>query len=386
MKLMKRILVPVLSLCLVLAFTAGCSKEDTSWIAQSGEDTVPVGVYMVEMMMGYNAAAGQLPGAGDILKESIGDIPAVQYISDYAKTECAKLLTIRREFADRGLALSDEEWQQSAAYTDYLYSIGEAFYNANGVAKESVGYINDTTMMSLALFNSLYGQGGEREVPRADLEKELKATYTRSQYVYFPKIDMTTGEPLSDEETAAAKEKADAYLARARAGEKMFDLYKEMAAEIDPTADPSLLDESQYDFYLENNAGYFYPAYESAVVSAADNQVQLVEEDSFIFLIKKLPILDGDPDAVESYLMNILQTWKYDEYDDTITQWSQSLDLRYNNAALGAYPPSKLKMTQEALAAAAAENSAAQGGDAAGDGEGGQSPEGSQPAEGPSQG
>ena len=43
MKLTKRMLALGLALMLVLA--AGCSAKDTSWVVQSGEDTVPVGVY-----------------------------------------------------------------------------------------------------------------------------------------------------------------------------------------------------------------------------------------------------------------------------------------------------------------------------------------------------
>lgn len=360
MKMQKRISALGVAVGLVLALLAGCSGQDTSWVAQSGEDTVPVGVYMVEMMMGYNEAASQLPGSQDILKESIGETPAVQYISDYAKNECAKLLAIRKEFNDRGLALSAEEWEQASSYTDYLYSVGESFYSANGVAKESVGFINDTTMMSLAVFNSIYGEGGEKEVPRADLEREFSNTYTRSQYVYFPKIDMATGLPLSDEDLATTKEKAEAYLDRAKAGEKLPDLYYEVLAEQDPNNVGERLADNEYDIYLENNAGYFYPSYESAVVAAADNEVRLVEDDYFYFLVKKLPLMQGDSDTIDSYLSNILQTQKYDEYSGTLTEWSQSLDIRYNNAALAAYTPSKLKMTQEQLAAAAAENSESQ--------------------------
>ena len=86
MKLTKRMLALGLALMLVLA--AGCSAKDTSWVVQSGEDTVPVGVYLVELMMGYNDAASQLPTAEDILKESIGETPAPQYIADFAKAEC----------------------------------------------------------------------------------------------------------------------------------------------------------------------------------------------------------------------------------------------------------------------------------------------------------
>lgn len=360
MKLNKRVPALVLALCLALVLVTGCSQKDTSWIAQSGEDTIPVGVYMVEMMMGYNDAAGQLYGSEDILKETIGETPAAQYISDYAKAECAKLLTIRREFAQRGLAISDEEWQQSSSYTDYLYSVGEAFYTANGVAKESVGYINDTTMMSLALFNSIYGEGGEKEVPRAELEKEFAANYTRSQYVYFPKVDMTTGESLGEEELAATKEKADAYLERAKAGEKLPDLYFEVMAEQYPDQVGQRGEDNDYDIYLENDSGYFPEAYETAVRGASDNEVKLVEDEWYYYLVKKLPLMGGDKDTIETYLSNILQTQKYDEYDATLVEWSQGIEVRYNNAALAAYTPSKLKMTEEALAAAAAENSSSQ--------------------------
>lgn len=350
MKMHKRIL--ALALALVLAFAAGCSGQDTSWVAQSGDDTIPVGVYMVELMMGYNDAAGQLPGSQDILKETIGETPAAQYIADFAKTECAKLLTIRKEFASRGLVLTDEDKKQATDYTDYLYSVGESFYSANGVAKESVQYINETTMMSLAVFNSIYGEGGESAVPRADLEQEFAKNYTRSQYVYFPKVDLTTGDPLGDDEVAANKEKAESYLARAKAGEKIPDLYYEVAKEQNPDGVGEKMADSDYDVYLENNGGYFPPAYESAVLAAADNEVKMVEDEYYFYLVKRLPVLEGEDEKIQTYLDNILQTMKYDEYNETLVSLSQGVDIRYNNAALAAYTPAKLKMTQEQLAAA----------------------------------
>lgn len=350
MKMQTRML--ALALALVLALAAGCSQQDTSWVAQSGEDTLPVGVYMVELMMGYNDAAGQLAGSTDILKETIDGTPAAQYIADFAKAECAKLLAIRKEFADRGLTLTEEDTQQAVSYTDYLYGMGETFYNANGVAKESVQYINDTTMMSLELFNSIYGEGGEKAVPRADLEKEFASRYTRSQYVYFPKVDLATGLPLSDEEIAASKEKAESYYKRAQAGEKMPDLYYEVAKEQNPETVGEKLEDSQYDIYLENNAGYFPPVFESTVASAADNEVKMVEDEYYFYLIKKLPVLEGDPETIQGYLDGILQSLKYDEYMETLTGWGQGMDIRYNNAALAAYTPAKLKMTQEQLGTA----------------------------------
>lgn len=384
MKMQKKILALAMALCLVLASLAGCSGQDTSWIAQSGEDTVPVGVYILEMMMSYFDAYGQLNAPDDLLKESIGETPVVQYISDQAKNECAKLLAVRKEFADRGLVLSDAETQESTYNTEYDYGINETYYKGNGVAKESLQYLYDTSIMSRVIFGSIYGEGGEKEIPRAELEQEFSKSFTRSQFVFIPKIDMLTGTPLEGEQLTAAKERADDFLARAKAGEELSVLYNEVMAELYPDGGNQEL----ADTYLENNAGYFYPGYESAVVAAADNEIRLVEEEDVYFLIKKLPLLDGDSDIIDGYLSNIRQMMKSDEYMETLDQWGQNIDIRFNNAALAAYTPSKLKMTQEQLAAAAENDGTegASGEDAADSADAGQSPEGSQPAEGPDQG
>ena len=104
------------------------------------------------------------------------------------------------------------------AYTDYLYGMGETFYSANGVAKESVQFINDTTMMSLEVFNSIYGAGGEKEVTREELENQFASQYTRSQYILFPKVDTTTGQPLSEEDIAVNQGKAEECFRKAIGG------------------------------------------------------------------------------------------------------------------------------------------------------------------------
>ena len=258
MKLPARIAALGLALMMALA-GAGCSSEDTSWVAQVGEDTLPAGVYLVELMMGYNDAASQLSGEEDILKGSIGDVPAPQYITDFAKLESAKLLAIRRQFQDRGLSLSEEDESQATQYTDYLYSIGEDFYTANGVAKESVYYINETSMMSLNVFNDIYQEGGEKGISRDELKQALAQQYTRSQYILFPKVDMLTGAALDEAAIEEARAEAESYLARAQAGEHFPDLIYEQSVEQNGEAAGEQMEDDSYDIYLENNAG-FYPS------------------------------------------------------------------------------------------------------------------------------
>lgn len=346
MKQYTKALAAVLALLLTLA---GCSGGDTSWVAQSGEDTIPPGVYLVEMMMGYNEASEKLYGAEDILKETIEDVPAAQYITDYAKRECAKLLAVRQEFTKRGLSLTAEDEEQASAYTDYLYQMGETFYQANGVAKDSVQFINDSTMMSLAVFNSIYGEGGEKEVTREELESQFASQYTRSQYILFPKVDMTTGQPLSDEEIAANKEKAEDCYQKAAGGESFTDLLYASAKELTPDTAGERLTDNEYDAYLENSAGFYPPVYEETVLAAADNEIRMVEDDYYFYIIKKLPVLEGDGERIQDYLDAILQNTKYDEYMETLEGWGKELEVKYNNAALAAFSVAKLKMTQEQL-------------------------------------
>jgi len=359
MKMIQRAL--ALALALTLALAAGCSGKDTAWAARSGDDTIPSGVYLVELMMGYNEAAGQLYGAEDILKEMIGETPAPQYITDYAKEECANLLSIRREFRNRGLTVGEDEDQQASDYTDYLYTIGESFYKANGVEKESVRFINDTTMMSLAVFNSIYGEGGEREVPRADLEKEFSSKYTRSRYLIFPKVDISNGNPLSQAELDANKERAEQYHQRALAGESFPALIYQYTTEENPENAGEQQPDTAYDVYLENNTGYYPPAYEEGIVAAAENSVGLLEDDYYIYGYQKLPLLEGEPARVESYLNAALQSMKYDEYMELVRGWAESLDVTYNNAALAFYTPSSLKMTAEQLGSSSGESSSESG-------------------------
>ncbi len=356
MKIRTRIIALGMALALAVA-GAGCSNEDTSWVAQAGEDTLPAGVYLVELMMGYNDAASQLYGEEDILKGTIGDVPAPQYITDFAKLESAKLLAIRRQFQDRGLTLSDEDKEQATQYTDYLYSMGEDYYTANGVSKDSVQYINDTSMMSLNVFNDIYGEGGEKGLTKDELKQAFAEEYTRSQYMLFPKVDTLTGAALDEEALAANKEKAESYLARALAGEHFPDLVYEQAVEQNGDSAGEQMEDDSYDVYLQNNAGFYPSAYETAVIDAEDNEIFTVEDDYYIYLIRKLPILEAADEDIEMYLDAVLQEMKYDEYMETVEVWASEMDIRYNTAALAAYTPAKLKMTDEQIAPSSSSSS-----------------------------
>ena len=92
----------------------------------------------------------------------------------------------------------------------------------------------------------------------------------------------------------------------------------------------------------------------------ADNEIRMVEDAFYYYILKKLPLLEGEPERLEGYLSAILQNLKYDEYIGTLDSWAKELDIKYNNAALAAYSAAKLKMTQEEISAANSSESSSQ--------------------------
>lgn len=348
------------ALALILAMVlvvSGCSSNaDVTWAAKLGEDTLPSGVYCAYLMMGYNDASSKITGEYDnLLREKVDDVSVPEYIVNYAKNETAKALAVREKFAALGEELAEADLKNAMDYASYVYRSAADYYRVNGVSETDIQYVYEGSLMSLKVFESIYGQGGEKEVPQEELMQEFQKNYTRSQYLLFPKIDTTTGAALSDEEVAKAKEQADEYLERAQAeGQSFTDLIHELElSRLTEDQEPyEKFDEPYYDAYLENATGYFPEAYEAAVLTGAEGSIQKVEDDQYVYIIKKLPIAEADQEAVDYYLSRILQNLKYDEFVTTMDEWGSRTDIVYNNDALKVYTPKNLKMTAAQVQAA----------------------------------
>ena len=116
MNILKRCAVLLLTAGLLFS-VAGCGGgKDTTWVAQLGEDRVSSGLYTLYLMDGYSDAASQITEDADsILNEKIDGQPVVNYITDYAKKQVNRLLSIRELFAKTGQELTQEEKDEAAA-------------------------------------------------------------------------------------------------------------------------------------------------------------------------------------------------------------------------------------------------------------------------------
>lgn len=358
MKTRMKLIALIMALAMTLA-VAGCGAQgDTSWAARLGEETLPAGVYVTYLMMGYQNADSALEGDYDqLLREKIDGQPVTTYIVDYAKKQSAQMLALRQRYQELNLSVDPDEQEYNNQYAAYLYQMNGDYYRVNQVTQEDIQYIYEANLMNMAIFQHLYGPGGENEVPVSQLQQEFEKSFTRSQFLVWSKKDAATQQPLTDEQLTAMRTEAQEYLERAKEeGQSFSDLVHELdqrrAKDAGEADDFDKAEEGAYDVFLKNGAGHYPPAYESYVQEAEENTIELMEDDDFIFIIYKLPVKEADEISGEYYRSQLLQELKYEEYLKSMEGWGDEVTPEFNNAALNAYTPKKLKMTYEQVQAA----------------------------------
>ena len=355
MNILKRCAVLLLTAGLLFS-VAGCGGgKDTTWVAQLGEDRVSSGLYTLYLMDGYSDAASQITEDADsILNEKIDGQPVVNYITDYAKKQVNRLLSIRELFAKTGQELTQEEKDEAAAYANYYYTAFQEPYLANGVTQEDMTAMYESAAMTKRVFDSIYGEGGEEEVPREELYQTLKDTYTRSRHIVFYKVDLTTGEALDEAALAERKATAESYYARVNAGENIIDLALEYnnSQLAEGETPEERLEDKYYDAVAEKGTGSLPTVYSEQLEQMEDGAYALVEDDYYYIIIQKLSFDDADQEIVDTYLSVVLQNEKYDAFMEKMDALSERTDVVYNNEALKVYTPKKLNMTNEEITAA----------------------------------
>ena len=355
MNILKRCAVLLLTAGLLFS-VAGCGGgKDTTWVAQLGEDRGSSGLYTLYLMDGYSDAASQITEDVDsILNEKIDGQPVVNYITDYAKKQVNRLLSIRELFAKTGQELTQEEKDEAAAYASYYYTEFQEPYLANGVTQEDMTAMYESAAMTKRVFDSIYGEGGEEEVPREELYQTLKDTYTRSRHIVFYKVDLTTGEALDEAALAERKATAESYYARVNAGENIIDLALEYnnSQLAEGETPEERLEDKYYDAVAEKGTGSLPTVYSEQLEQMEDGAYALVEDDYYYIIIQKLSFDDADQEIVDTYLSVVLQNEKYDAFMEKMDALSERTDVVYNNEALKVYTPKKLNMTNEEITAA----------------------------------
>ena len=240
--------------------------------------------------------------------------------------------------------LSDElQTEASEAVTTlwdyYGYS---AYYEPNGVSRDTYAMFTEDTYYSEAYFESIYGKGGSKEIAEDKVSKEIT-----DNYVILDKISVTYDSEATDEEKAESKATLEEYASQIKSGSKTFieiyeahnDITEEVTTEEDEELKPvntyaSISGAEGTSFEDENFETY--KDYEFDAVQVVENATQT----GYDLIIKR----DISADA---YFMDYLDSFARhtiadEDFEKEIDENSSKLKPEINNYAIGQFKVKKI--------------------------------------------
>lgn len=378
-------------LCAVIAFsTAACSMTPQSsyTVTNTGEE-LPIGVYIYSMYKAYSqaesyaqqtkaydATTGLYNGEESFLNVEITDddgkkAVAQQWILTQAENEVKNMVAVNQEFKRLGATIDE------ASYTTSVKASWEsglaAMYDANtlnqivsmygqevalpkkdvlepfGISYESYLMIELVAPKQQAIFDKLYGEGGEKAVSDEEFTKFFEENYT--SYTYFSESLSTADEvsqsadgslsqnkALSKEEIAKHEKTFKGYVADIKNGKSIDDVKKAHMADYKLEQDSAV---SNVENLKNSSIGEDLV---KAIEELKDNQAsyKIIGEDAnkTIYFFYKEAIKN----QTSAYLANksdhdaVISDMKGDEFDAYLKKLTDAVKLE-KSSAVDKYEP-----------------------------------------------
>lgn len=374
MKTTKKLLALALAMGM-LTVSAGCA--DQSWSYKDDMNTLSIGTYIYYMSGAYGYASNQVSSAQtesatqsgteaateavDVLTQEIenpdGDkVNAQDYILQEAENACKNLLNTEKLFAQKGLTLSETELTAAESNADQAWSYYRQTYESLGVSKDSF-YRAEYLFAAKynALFEAIYGIGGEKAVS----DDEIKAYFTENytNYAYLPMNLYTTADSESDdassttstavafseEEVQQATEEFNAYAQQINDGSKTYDeIAQAYTTDAGLEENPSV---TNTEILEDSSLG---DELKEALEGLDANQATVIQvgEDStaVLYLVYKGDIHEEAENVFEeSQRSSVLYSMKFEEYQEDMDAQAKAYECEKNDAAINRYQPSMFK-------------------------------------------
>ncbi len=334
MKWMKKIASGVLALLLAGSMTA-CGG-DTTWAYRSGDSVVTSGMYVGLSIDALNSAyslegydSTKSPFAQDLENQD-----SVQWLKKKAAQLSREYLAVKQKFTEMGLSFTEEEQASLEANIEFYWTtlgMSETYTEA-GCGKESFTKIFANSSKRSKIFEAIYGEGGEKEVPESELKTIFQNDYAKGTYITVSLLD-ENGEALTGDALTAKKEEAQKLADRVAGGEdieKVKAQYNETEADDETDTSTVFLRESE----SLTTAG-------SAIVKgkAGDSGMVTDDKNAYVYLIQDP--LSGD--TFEKYQSTVLQNLKGEEFSSLVSEWAEAVSAEENTASLNKHNPKHLK-------------------------------------------
>ncbi len=348
MKSLKRICTGVLAGALAISLTA-CS--DTSWAAESQGERLPAGVYLYNLMGSYAEIVSEFDSSveeKDYMKQQVNGVSFEQAVTEETQKRVRQYYAVSQKFDEFGLTLSDEYLAGANQMVESQWPYLESLYTENGISKDSFSKMVTNRYKSSAIFEYLYAEGGVEEVPSDELWKAFEDQYFKAQYMAI-RLTGTDGNALEGEALEETKKLAQDYVDRANKGENFEDLMleqeKKVAAESGQEESAVHTHEGgEHTYVVAKDAAGYPEAFLNGFSSAAYDTVVSFEDESYIYIGKRLPLAD-DTENFENYRTTLLSDLKGDEFTQLINDWADAVEISFNEAAVSRYTAKKVKMS-----------------------------------------
>ncbi|WP_040195744.1 hypothetical protein [Candidatus Soleaferrea massiliensis] len=359
----------VMAGAMALSLTA-CSSKPAVVATFDGKE-VTAGVYLTFLTNVYASGSQQVEDTTkDVFEQQIEGKDAAEWMKEQALAALKEYAAIDKQFDELGLTLADADTQYIDQLTDQDWQSYGGYYEANNIAKESFRLVEENNYKASMIFNKYYGEGGLEAVPDEDIIKHMSENLAETKALVIPLTD-SSGNALSDEKKAEYKTLAETYYKQVTEEGKTIDEiiteFNKVANEGSESSASSSSDASQDTsdsianpnvMLIQKDNTQVPSKFKEKLFSAAADEVflQTNDDDNYYFVAKKLDVTK-DTSVLTQYRSTLLQEMKSDEYRAKIEKWSEEVELKVDEKAIAAYPPTDIKEPEAASSAASGTSS-----------------------------
>jgi|GEM_PF-952703 len=346
MKLLRSAIALMMALLMVLSLGGCTMNKGTTWIAKSGEETIPAGLYLLNVSSGYNTAVSVLEqmyledaesvNLEDLWKNSLDGLSVDQWITEETKESIVNYVAILNKFNELGFTFDEADLMLIEQEVNNYWESDSASYKQSGVSKDSVRKQVESRYRSRVIFDHIFGEGGEKEVSDDVLKQYYADNYTHIQYLSVSIKDK------EGDELQQRKDLLDEAIKDARAGGDFVAILKELEHDVltlSGTAKEDLPERSDDHFdavIYDSTKGYYPEELLTAVAEMDVDSYKVVTGETELILVKKI-----DPMAEEEYFKanreSILSAAMNGEFLEMVAEWGKTVEIEFNEKALKRY-------------------------------------------------
>lgn len=340
MKLLKKSVAIILAVVFTLTLTA-CHSKDEVALTIEGID-IKTGLYLnalvdcdsdarvrVDEQLANKESESATNEETDYYSQQIDGLSYTEYVNMKTLERCKEFAFYQKLVNDGVIKLTDIEKNDADSYAEnYWNGYGYGYlYGENGISVDTFKQVMLYSAYSNAYFMHIYGEGGEKEVPKATIKQNMLDNYALA-YV----LNASYVENATEDSKAALKTKLEGFGKRLQKGEDYLKIYNELNGTNEKA--PEKTEDGPKDPYTsiisENSSADFDEVYEMKV---GDYKVFETEDKTGLTLYVRLDI-NSDPYYLTSLNDTILLDLKQEEFDKMVKDTIANYKVEENSWAV----------------------------------------------------